>query len=123
MSTTRMGNFGRMGRLLLLVSLAGGAAGLSIQEPPEELDVLETMLLGTSSGRVKRDDRGITNFDIRSFILQGLFQLIHREALIQMLKAMRAQDKKELAASQQHDRVLHLKWLSILLGSCFSNRC
>jgi len=88
-----MGNLGRMGRLLLLVSLAGGAAGLSIQEPQEELDVLETMLLGTSSGRVKRDDRGITNFDIR-------------EALIQMLKAMRAQDKKELAASQQHDRKL-----------------
>merc|ERR1719150_2345722 len=42
-------------------------------------------------GRVKRDDRGITNYDIR-------------EALIQMLKAMRAQDKKEAQAAQAQDR-------------------
>merc|ERR1719150_705111 len=42
-------------------------------------------------GRVKRDDRGITNYDIR-------------EALIRMLKAMRAQDKKEAQAAQAQDR-------------------
>ena len=65
-----MGDLGRMVGLLLLVLLAGGAASLSIQEPQDELEVLETMLTGSS--RVKRDDRGITNFDIRSFTLQGL---------------------------------------------------
>ena len=66
-----MGDLGRMVGLLLLVLLAGGAASLSIQEPQDELEVLETMLTGSS--RVKRDDRGITNFDIRYFTLQDLF--------------------------------------------------
>merc|ERR1719180_395205 len=44
-----------------------------------------------AGARVKRDDRGITNYDIR-------------EALIQMLKAMRAQDKKEAQAAQAQDK-------------------
>merc|ERR1711990_1042023 len=78
--------------------------GLSIQQGEEEvsvhgdeveqeLDVLEGMLGMGAGNRVKRDDRGITNYDIR-------------EALIQMLKAMRAQDKKEAQAAQAQDRKL-----------------
>merc|ERR1712032_1499766 len=61
--------------------------GLSIHgdEVEQELDVLEGMLGMEAGARVKRDDRGITNYDIR-------------EALIQMLKAMRAQDKIEALA-------------------------
>merc|ERR1719186_509002 len=75
--------------------------GLSIQgaeavfihgdEVEQELNVLEGMLAMGAGNRVKRDDRGITNYDIR-------------EALIQMLKAMRAQDKKEAQAAQAQDR-------------------
>merc|ERR1719186_868443 len=77
--------------------------GLSIQgaeavfihgdEVEQELNVLEGMLAMGAGNRVKRDDRGITNYDIR-------------EALIQMLKAMRAQDKKEAQAAQAQDRKL-----------------
>merc|ERR1712222_309798 len=69
--------------------------GLSIHgdEVEQELDVLEGMLGMEAGARVKRDDRGITNYDIR-------------EALIQMLKAMRAQDKKEAQAAQAQDRKL-----------------
>merc|ERR1712055_1248696 len=69
--------------------------GLSIHgdEVGQELDVLEGMLGMEAGARVKRDDRGITNYDIR-------------EALIQMLKAMRAQDKKEAQAAQAQDRKL-----------------
>merc|ERR1719189_633271 len=84
--------------LLLAVSLVNtkglsihGEEGAAIQgdEVEQELEVLEGML--GMGGRVKRDDRGITNYDIR-------------EALIQMLKAMRAQDKKEAQAAQAQDR-------------------
>lgn len=86
-------------RVLLVAVLAtAGVTGLSIQDGGQlegELQALET-ILGTEEAegsRVKRDDRGITNFDIR-------------EALIQMLKAMRAQDKKEMAAAKLHDSKL-----------------
>ena len=70
-------------------------------------------MLGMGAGsRVKRDDRGITNYDIRS--VRGLstedIYLFTREALIQMLKAMRAQDKKEAQAAQAQDRV-RLKYI------------
>jgi len=67
------------------------AVPLDQNEVELELDVLEGMLSRGDGGRVKRDDRGITNYDIR-------------EALIQMLKAMRAQDKKEAQAAQAQDR-------------------
>jgi len=42
--------------------------GLSIHgdEVEQELDVLEGMLGMEAGARVKRDDRGITNYDIRS---------------------------------------------------------
>merc|ERR1711971_405979 len=88
--------------LLLAVALVS-TQGLSIQgeeavsihgdEVEQELDVLEGILGMGAGARVKRDDRGITNYDIR-------------EALIQMLKAMRAQDKKEAQAAQAQDRKL-----------------
>merc|ERR1711971_285911 len=88
--------------LFLAVALVN-TQGLSIQgeeavsihgdEVEQELDVLEGMLGMGAGARVKRDDRGITNYDIR-------------EALIQMLKAMRAQDKKEAQAAQAQDRKL-----------------
>merc|ERR1712088_906567 len=88
--------------LFLAVALVNTQA-LSIQgeeavsihgdEVEQELDVLEGMLGMGAGNRVKRDDRGITNYDIR-------------EALIQMLKAMRAQDKKEAQAAQAQDRKL-----------------
>ena len=59
-----------------------------------------------ASSRVKRDDRGITNYDIRSVGGESEeIYLFPREALIQMLKAMRAQDKKEAQAAQAQDRV------------------
>ena len=67
-----------------------------------------------ASSRVKRDDRGITNYDIRSVGGESEeIYLFPREALIQMLKAMRAQDKKEAQAAQAQDRVR--------LGCIFSN--
>merc|ERR550519_2625752 len=88
--------------LILAVALVN-IEGLSIQEEDrvsihgdeveQELDVLESILSMGAGSRVKRDDRGITNYDIR-------------EALIQMLKAMRAQDKKEAQAAQAQDRKL-----------------
>ena len=77
------------------------------------IQVLEGML--GMGGRVKRDDRGITNYDIRWVkritrvsSTYNLYLSI-REALIQMLKAMRAQDKKEAQAAQAQDRVRFLK--------------
>merc|ERR1711971_501405 len=88
---------------LFLAAALVSTQGLSIQgeeavsihgdEVEQELDVLEGMLGMGAGARVKRDDRGITNYDIR-------------EALIQMLKAMRAQDKKEAQAAQAQDRKL-----------------
>ena len=69
--------------------------------------MLEGMLGMGAGSRVKRDDRGITNYDIRSVrgLLTAEIYLFSREALIQMLKAMRAQDKKEAQAAQAQDRV------------------
>merc|ERR1711990_62790 len=77
------------------LSIQQGEEEVSIHgdEVEQELDVLEGMLGMSAGNRVKRDDRGITNYDIR-------------EALIQMLKAMRAQDKKEAQAAQAQDRKL-----------------
>ena len=75
------------------------------------IQVLEGML--GMGGRVKRDDRGITNYDIRWVKritrVSSTYYLSIREALIQMLKAMRAQDKKEAQAAQAQDRVRFLK--------------
>ena len=75
------------------------------------IQVLEGML--GMGGRVKRDDRGITNYDIRWVTritrVSSTYYLSIREALIQMLKAMRAQDKKEAQAAQAQDRVRFLK--------------
>jgi len=48
---------------------------------------------GQAAGRVKRDDKGVTNLDIR-------------DALLQMLKAMRDQNKKVARADQEHARKL-----------------
>ena len=73
------------------------------------IQVLEGML--GMGGRVKRDDRGITNYDIRwvariTRVSSTYYTYLSiREALIQMLKAMRAQDKKEAQAAQAQDRV------------------
>ena len=77
------------------------------------IQVLEGML--GMGGRVKRDDRGITNYDIRwvkriARVSSTYYTYLSiREALIQMLKAMRAQDKKEAQAAQAQDRVRFLK--------------
>ena len=74
------------------------------------IQVLEGML--GMGGRVKRDDRGITNYDIRWVrrVSSTYYTYLSiREALIQMLKAMRAQDKKEAQAAQAQDRVRFLK--------------
>merc|ERR1711990_627617 len=82
--------------LFLAVALVN-TQGLSIQGDEHVSiqgdEVLEGMLGMSAGNRVKRDDRGITNYDIR-------------EALIRMLKAMRAQDKKEAQAAQAQDRKL-----------------
>merc|ERR1711990_606996 len=82
--------------LFLAVALVN-TQGLSIQGDEHVSiqgdEVLEGILGMGAGSRVKRDDRGITNYDIR-------------EALIQMLKAMRAQDKKEAQAAQAQDRKL-----------------
>merc|ERR1712037_401705 len=67
-----------------LVNIQGlSIQGVEVDEVEQELDVLEGMLGMGASSRVKRDDRGITNYDIR-------------EALIQMLKAMRHKTRKRL---------------------------
>jgi len=85
--------------VLLVVLVIGAAHGLVLENAEdlgvqEALDVLINRFdIAESDGRVKRDDRGVTNLDIR-------------DALLQMLKSMRDQNKRVNRANVEHTRKL-----------------
>merc|ERR1711962_1827511 len=86
---------------LTVLAAAGSVSSLAIQET-EDLDDIEALdsLIArfeiADSGtdvRVKRDNRGVTNLDIR-------------DALLQMLKSMRDNNRKVAATEAEHARKL-----------------
>jgi len=87
--------------LLTVLAAAGSVSSLAIQETQdlddiEALDSLIARFETAGSGtdvRVKRDNRGVTNLDIR-------------DALLQMLKSMRDNNRKVAATEAEHARKL-----------------
>jgi len=87
--------------LLTVLATASSVTSLAIQETDaiDDIEALDNLILrfetasSGTDGRVKRDNRGVTNLDIR-------------DALLQMLKSMRDNNRKAAATEAEHARKL-----------------